>query len=168
MNETMQVILGGGSALAIVLYWAVCRRISLRYRKKAADLIEDYFARDDVSEESVSAISITYKSATFWAFLPLISLFSPLILLMALVTGKGTGEKPGEEHAAILDAIMKMYISRNPLTAMMCFYFIFIAGIPVMVVALMLERMKTIPNPLRIYGLAAARIAAKHHFAHNH
>ena len=168
MNETMQIFLGGASAFLVVLYWTACRRISLRYRTRAADLIEKYFARDDVSDESVSAIHITYRSAQYWKFLPIMALFSPLVLIIALITGRGPGERQSEEHAAILDAIMRMYISRNPLTSMLCSYFVFVVTAPILVIALMLERIKSIPNPLRIYGLAAARFAAKHHLAHNH
>jgi hypothetical protein len=168
MNETLQVILGAGTAGLIVLYWIACRRVSLRYQIKAADLIETYFARDDVSEEAAAAIYITYRSARHWFFMPLLVLSMPLLVLISLMTGKGASERPQGEHGEILNTLVKMYVSRNPLTSMLCLYLVFIVATPVLIVCAILERMRAVPNPLNLYGLAAAKIAAKHHLAPGH
>lgn len=158
--------LAAAGAAAIVAYWIFCRRVSLRHREKAAALIEAYFADDSVPERDIESIYFTYRVAGHWVFLPLATLFAPLVMLVALVRGGAPMRRESERHSEIMDALVMMYMTRNPLTSLVCMQVIFVSLACLGIVGLLFDRIKAIPSPsMAISSMAstAAHTSLAHH-----
>jgi hypothetical protein len=151
MSQLLLPLLG---ASLIVAYWVVCRRRSLVYRERAAGLLVDYFGKHGISDAEKDAAERFYLNARFWLFMPVITILAfPVIL--ANVLAKNPITAVNKERMAITDAVMKMYLTRNPLTGTVCLMAFFVTALMAQFVGILINRVRAIPNPAAIYMTTA-------------
>ncbi|WP_338568793.1 hypothetical protein V6L78_19905 [Pseudomonas canadensis] len=147
MSQLLLPLLG---ASIIVAYWVVCRRRSLVYRERAADLLVDYFGKHGITDAEKDSAERFYLNARFWLFLPVMTVLAfPVILVSVLA--KHPAAVVSKERMAITDATMKMYLTRNPLTGTVCLLVFSVTALLAMFVGLLINRVRFIPSPAAIY-----------------
>ena len=159
MTDPISIALAAATAAGVVVYWAFCRRVSLRHREKAAELLGTYFQDESVSKSDKDSIYFTYRWASNWTFLPVVAVGGVLVMPFMLLSGKAISRKQSESHTEIMDSIMKMYITRNPITAVVCFQAIFIQLALFGIIGLLFDRLKAIPTPSMIVSSMATKAA---------
>lgn len=138
-----------GAAL-IVAYWVVCRRRSLVYRERAAGLLVEHFGKSGVAETEKDALEWFYLSARWWLFMPIMTILAFPVILRSVLSKKQTAQMT-KERMAITDAVMKMYLTRNPLTGTACLMVFFVVALTAQLIGLLANRVRTVPNPAAIY-----------------
>ena len=147
MSQLLLPLLG---ATLIVAYWVVCRRRSLAYRERAAGLLVEYFGKHSNSDAEKDAVERFYLNARFWLFMPIMTVLAfPVILVSVLA--KNPTPTISKERMAITDAIMKMYLTRNPLTGTVCLMAFFVTALMAQFIGLLINRVRVVPNPAAIY-----------------
>lgn len=147
MSQLLLPLLG---ASLIVAYWVVCRRRSLVYRERAADLLVEYFERHDTNEAAKNGAERFYMNARHWLFMPVITVLAfPVILFSVLA--KNPSVSISKERMAITDATMKMYLTRNPLTGTICLMAFFATALIAQFIGLLINRVRAVPSPAAIY-----------------
>lgn len=144
-----------GAAL-IVAYWVVCRRRSLVYRERAAGLLVEHFSKHGVDETEKDALEWFYLGARWWLFMPIMTILAFPVILRSVLAKKQTPQM-SKERIAITDAVMKMYLTRNPLTATACLMVFFVVALLAQFIGLLVNRVRTVPNPAAIY-MATAKV----------
>ncbi|WP_417786728.1 hypothetical protein [Stutzerimonas xanthomarina] len=160
--------LAGAAAALMVGYWIFCRRVSLRHRQKAAVLLDSYFQDDNVSETDKSSVYFTYRWASHWHFLPLMTLGGLIVLPIMVLSGSDFGRKQSEKHREIMDSVMMMYVTRNPLTSVVCLQAMFLVMAIFGIVGLLSDRLKAIPSPSQMVSSMASKAAHSHLTHHAH
>jgi hypothetical protein len=151
MSHLLLPLLGAG---LIVAYWVVCRRRSLVYRERAAGLLVEYFGKHGVSEAEKDGAERFYMNARYWLFMPIITVLAfPIIL--GSVLAKNPTPSISKERMAITDAAMKMYLTRNPLTGTICLLGFFVTALLAQFIGLLVNRVRTVPNPITIYMITS-------------
>ena len=166
----IHILLGLTGSLLVVAYWAYCRRAALVHQERLASLIADYFEQDDVSDPDKDAAYWTYKMARTWLFVPVMTVISPIAILVGIVAG-GIESKMEQIHADtrrndIMDAALKMYMTRNPLTAAL-----FMTATAVIIgifipVGILFNRLKSFPSATAVYSAianSASHQPSRHH-----
>lgn len=147
MSQLLLPLLG---ATLIVAYWVVCRRRSLVYREQAADLLVEYFGKHGITESEKNGAERFYMNARYWLFMPIITVLAfPVIL--ASVLAKNPTPSISKERMAITNAVMKMYLTRNPLTGTICLMVFFATALIAQFIGLLINRVRAVPNPAAIY-----------------
>lgn len=147
MSQLLLPLLG---AALIVSYWVVCRRRSLVYRERAADLLAEYFKKHGTAEIEKNGAERFYLNARFWLFLPVITVLAfPMILISVL--SKNPAVSISKERMAVTDAVMKMYLTRNPLTGTICLMAFFATALIAQLIGLLINRVRAVPSPAAIY-----------------
>ncbi|MNJ38696.1 hypothetical protein D3C77_335480 [compost metagenome] len=147
MSQLLLPLLG---ATLIVAYWVVCRRRSLVYRERAADLLVEYFEKPGTTEVEKNGAERFYLNARFWLFMPVITVLAfPMIL--ASVLAKNPAISISKERMAVTDAVMKMYLTRHPLTGTICLMAFFATALIAQFIGLLINRVRTVPSPAAIY-----------------
>lgn len=147
MSQLLLPLLG---AALIVAYWVVCRRRSLVYRERAADLLVEYFEDPGTTEVEKNGAERFYLNARLWLFMPVITVLAfPMIL--ASVLAKNPAISISKERMAVTDAAMKMYLTRNPLTGTVCLMVFFATALIAQFVGLLINRVRAVPSPAAIY-----------------
>lgn len=162
MNDLLIPLL---SAAAIVGYWVVCRRRSLSYRQKAADLLVEYFGKHNVSDEDKDAAERFYKIARFWFFMPLMTILAFPVLLVRVLAKKPEPQAT-KERVAITEMAMKMYLVRNPITGAVCLAAFFFSGVLALFVGLLINRVRSMPTPVSFYASTARAFPLWRHHVH--
>ncbi|WP_325436022.1 hypothetical protein [Pseudomonas nitroreducens] len=162
MSDVMIPLL---SALAIVGYWVVCRRRSLVYRERAAELLVAYFEKKGVSEEDKNSAERFYMGARHWSFLPVATALAFPVILW-LVLSKKVSTARDRDRMEITDSVMKMYLSRNPLTGSLSLVAFFTIALVAQFIGLMINRVRAIPSPAYVYMETADML--HHHRRHAH
>jgi hypothetical protein len=147
MSQLLLPLLG---ATLIVAYWVVCRRRSLVYRDRAADLLVEYFGKHGVTDAEKDAAEKFYMNARFWLFLPIMTVLAFPVILVSILA-KNPNSTMSKERMAITDSVMKMYLTRNPLTGTICLMVFFVTALLAMFIGLLINRVRVIPNPAAIY-----------------
>ncbi|MFP3862818.1 hypothetical protein SHV42_07660 [Pseudomonas capeferrum] len=146
-----QMLLPFAGAAAVVAYWILCRRRSITYRERAATLLADFFQKPGVSEAEKDAVERFYLNARYWLFMPIATVLAfPVIL--ASVLSKRPDPQFSKERMAITDAVMKMYLSRNPLTGTTCLMAFFAMAVLAQLVGILINRVRAVPSPSAIYA----------------
>lgn len=149
------ILFAAGFAALMMVYWVFCRRVSLVHRANAARLLEEFFASEDEAESEKATIYWTYKWTRYWLFLPVMMLLAPLVLVVMVVSGDSPGTtRNSEKYNEIMESLMKMYMTRNPLTSMICAIPVVISFAIAVTIGLLLNRLKTIPSIVGVYSLA--------------
>lgn len=151
MSQMLIPLLG---AAAIIAYWVLCRRRSLVYRERAAELLVAYFGKHGTTEEEAISAERFYMNGRHWFFLPLMTILAFPVILMG-VLAKNPMPQPSKERMAITDAVMKMYLSRNPLIGTVCIAAFLVAALTAFFIGLMLNRVRAIPTPSSVYMVAS-------------
>ncbi|PAA31742.1 hypothetical protein CJU73_01535 [Pseudomonas fragi] len=138
-----------GAAL-IVAYWVVCRRRSLVYRERAAELLVDYFGKHGVTDSEKDGAEWFYLSGRRWLFMPLMTILAFPVILRS-VLAKRQAPQMSKDRMNITDAVMKMYLTRNPLTGTICLMVFFVTALLAQFIGLLVNRVRTVPNPSAIY-----------------
>lgn len=162
----MSMIIGVFGALFVVLFWAICRRISLRHRETLAAKLEQVFANEEIPEVEQTSLYWNYKMARHWFFLPAMAIVMPFFMLFAMAARgeKELSRKHSEQHDQAMNLVMKMYITRNPITSMFSLYCIFMSFALIAPIGLMLNRLKSIPSATAVMAMISER--ATHERAH--
>ncbi len=151
------IILALISAFAVILYWVSCRKAALKHQEKVAELLEKYFEDHKVSEEDRDSAYWTYRFARFWAFVPVMTIVTPIWLALSIVL-RGAGhvaKKPNAQHSEIIDSIVKMYVAKNPLTSMICMPVLLFSVAVLSIIGMVTNRMKAIPTLASLYTSVA-------------
>ncbi|WP_460067540.1 hypothetical protein [Pseudomonas sp. H1_G08] len=151
------IILALICAFAVILYWVSCRNASLKHQEKVAELLEKYFEDHKVSEDDRDSAYWTYRFARLWIFMPAMTLVAPVWLALSiLIRGAGhVPRKPSAQHSEIIDSIVKMYVTKNPLTSLVCMP-VFLFSVAVLsIIGLVTNRMKAIPTLASLYSSVA-------------
>jgi len=145
------------SAAAVILYWVSCRRAALKHQEKVADLLDSYFEDHKVSDDDRDSAYWTYRFARSWFFMPAMTIVAPIWLAASiLIRGPGYApRKPTALHSEIVDTIVKMYVAKNPLTAMVCLPVLLVAVAVLSIIGLVSNRLKSIPTPASLYSAVA-------------
>lgn len=151
MSEMLVPLLG---AAAIIAYWVLCRRRSLVYRERAAELLVAYFAKHSTTDAEVARAEHFYMHGRHWFFLPIMTILAFPAILMS-VLAKNPEPPASKERMAITDAVMKMYLSRNPLIGTLCMAAFLVAALTAFFIGLMLNRVRAIPAPSAIFLTAS-------------
>lgn len=147
------IMIGTLCALAVVLYWAICRKASLKHRERSADLVAKYLESEERSEHEKEAVVLLYKGMTTWVFMPMMALLTPFAMIVMIVRSRDEDWKPkATEQNDILDALMKTYITRNPITSVICLAVIGVSMALLLVVGIAFNRIKQTPTLGGIYG----------------
>jgi len=163
MSDFMMPIAG---AAVIAAYWYVCRVRSLDYREKAAELLTAYFDKNSVSEEDKDDAERFYMMARSWFFLPLLTVFVFPVLLFRTLS-KRPDNKPSKDRTAITDAVMKMYLTRHPITGTICLTGFCIGWLLAFFVGLLINHVRALPNPSATY-MSVIRVAMPGSWRHHH
>ncbi|HDX5736679.1 TPA: hypothetical protein SJ157_000278 [Yersinia enterocolitica] len=156
----MNVFLAAALALALVAYWYLCRNRALKLQKKAADLMEKYFKSADVLEKEKESIYLSYRLTRHWWFLPFAAFMTPIIMFYAIITQRNVLDvttskekvRKQREHDEIFDLLMRMYISKNPLTSFICITYIGISFAVALPIGFMLNRLTSLPEISSIFN----------------
>lgn len=150
MSQLLLPLLG---AISIVAYWVVCRRRSLVYRERAADLLVEYFEKHATNEAAKNGAERFYMNARHWLFMPVITVLAfPVILVSVLAKNPAVSiGSISKERMAITDAAMKMYLTRNPLTGTICLMAFFATALIAQFIGLLINRVRAVPSPAAIY-----------------
>jgi hypothetical protein len=153
----MSLILAFLAAGAVLFYWRACRAGALKHQLKVAAQLESYFNDHKVSEEDKDGAYWTYRFGRMWAFMPMMALIAPIWLgFSMLVRGPGyTPKKASAQHTEIIDSIVKMYVAKNPLTAIVCMPVCLLLIGALSTIGLVFNRLKSIPSPGSIYSAVA-------------
>lgn len=155
----MTFALSAIAAYLILAYWTYCRKASLAYQTKAVDLMEEYFAREDVSEKEVNTLYWAYKFSRYWVFLPLMVVITPVVLLVLIGRNGGVmnvGEPRSSEHDEIMENIMFMYAAKHPIVSFLCFTAIHISLFIMVPFGLIFRRLTRMPKFFSIMEIVAA------------
>ncbi|WP_421547390.1 hypothetical protein [Pseudomonas sp. QD4] len=154
MKDFLIPLIGSG---IVVAYWYICRIRSLAHREKAAGLLTDYFNRHSVSEKDKDDAERFYMMARSWAFMPAMTLVVfPVLLVRALI--RRPDRVSSKERLEITDAVMKMYLSRNPITGTICLALFSLAAVMAVFIGLLINRVRAVPSAPSAY-MAATRFA---------
>lgn len=160
-------ILAFALAFGVVAYWAFCRHVAIKHQAKAAELVEAYLSTEGANEVEKDTAYVMYRMARMWLFMPIMAVlcipFLPFMLLAS--PAKAKSPEVGERQAMI-DAIMQMYVARNPITSVVCIVPILLVIAVVAPVGLLLDRIKSIPSVTDVFGGVADSTAAysvRHH-----
>ncbi|AZL74550.1 hypothetical protein [Pseudomonas oryziphila] len=148
MSQSLLPFLG---AAGIVAYWVLCRRRSITYRERAANLLTDFFQKGSVSETEKDAAERFYLNARYWLFMPLATILAFPVILMSILSKKPEPQF-SKERMAIVDACMKMYLSRNPLTGALCLMAFFAMAVLAQLAGILINRVRAVPSPSMIYA----------------
>jgi len=171
MTEPMvSVALAGAAAALMVGYWVFCRRVSLRHRVRAAELLDSYFRDETISESDKDAAHFTYRWARHWHFLPLMTVAGLVLLPLMVLSGRDAARKQTDGRKEIMDSVMMMYVTRNPLTSFVCMQVMFVTLAFTGIIALLSDRLKAIPNPSPslVLGSMVEKAAGSHLLHHAH
>lgn len=160
--------LAGAAAALMVGYWIFCRKVSLRHRQKAAALLDSYFQDENVQESDKDSVYFIYRWARHWHFLPLMTITGLVMLPALMLSGKDFARKQSEKHKEIMDSVMMMYITRNPLSAFACLQLMFLVLAVFGIVGLLSDRLKAIPSPSLMVSSMASKAAHSHLTHHAH
>ncbi|CAN7660201.1 hypothetical protein LJR232_005009 [Aquipseudomonas alcaligenes] len=167
----MSIVLAFVAAIAVAGYWTLCRRVSLKHRNAVADLLEPYMSNEGAKWADREAIYATYRMARHWFFLPVMVLGVPIFLLAIILANKEEDLSPKRrlgEHSLIMDSIMKMYVTRHPITSTVCLSIIFLSISIFVPMGLLLNRIKSIPSLPMIFSAVAGKAPHPHRDAHAH
>lgn len=155
MNAAIAILL----AATLVLYWSYCRRVSLKHREKASDMIAAFINDDEISEKEKESIYWSYMASRHWLFMPAMAVVTPIVLACMLITRGPEAESIyySDQYNKIMDSLMKMYITRNPATGIICMIVTFSAIAISAAIGMLLNRMRSIPSIESVYGSVATR-----------
>lgn len=157
----MIIFLGALAAVIVVLYWAYCRRAALAHQEKLAELMLEYFERDDISEADKDSAYWSYRFARAWLFMPVMAVLSVAAIFVAVVLGRLDADlsnvKKNSARNDIMDAAMQMYMAKNPIT-----FIIFMAASLALIGIILpfgfiFHRLKAMPSPASLYSLIVAK-----------
>jgi len=147
------ILMGAVAAFAVVIYWALCRRASLKHRAKAADLVAAYVEDDSHTEHEKEVVVLLYKAMTRWIFMPVMAVLTPFAMVVMIIRSRDEDWKPKpKEHTDILDALMKTYFTRSPITSVVCLMAIGVTMALLVPIGIALNRIKQTPTLVGVYG----------------
>lgn len=141
----MELFLAVIFSAAIVFYWVCCRKAGLAKQVQAVEAFEAYCEDSDNPESSAETLYRTYRFARHWAFMPLLSLTMPFVLLWSLFT-KGSvlpdssARTMGSQFGKTFSLIMDMYVRRHPITSFFSILLILLNVSLVMTMSFMLKK----------------------------
>lgn len=155
MNIALALLIAGG----IASYWFFCRHASLKHREKAASLIDAFMNDESASSREKDNIYWSYMSARHWFFMPCMALLTPIAMIAMIATDSARAEsmKNSPQYDEIMDSIIKMYITRNPLIGAASLVATFISIAVAVPIGMVLNRIRTIPSVSTVYGSVAAK-----------
>lgn len=154
----IHTIMGFAAAAAVVAYWAYCRRAAVVHQQRLAELVGAYI-EGDASPDDKDCAYLLYRLARTWLYVPVMTLLVPVVLIFKLVGGKSTGEEwvNNDPREAIIDASLKMYMVKNPITAAVFFTATAVMIGLVMPLGIIFKRLKSIPSTMDLYGSIAQK-----------
>lgn len=157
----IETLLPGVCAAVVLAYWSLCRRSALRHQQKTVELIEAYLENVNVHDIDKESMYWTYRLARTWFFMPAMALLSPFIMLPMLNsdTASQAFDKKGNGFDEIMECMVKMYVTRNPLTAMLSLTVLFVTFAVILPIGLLLNRVKHIPSLPMVFGAAASKVS---------
>jgi len=165
----MSILIAFIIAAIVVVYWVQCRRAALKHQIRAVELIEEFINDESVSDQDADVAYGMYRMARSWLFMPAMSIMVPFAF--AISVWRGDLDKPGRSgrRQKIMDSIMQMYMTRNPLTSVVCMLWILLTFSFILPVGILLNRIRAIPSAASFYGVVANATAtasvahARHH-----
>lgn len=146
---TSSVLLGLLIAAAIVLYWMLCRKRSLAAQGRAVELLCELYADESISDSDKSTAHANYLLVQRWWYVPFLVVVMPFFLLFSLVFHRKGLPNPGagpSKHQAAMDSLVMIYLTRNPITATLSFTAIVLMAVPVILIAVLLNRLNSLPS----------------------
>lgn len=158
-------------ALVIVSYWILCRKRALKYQTKAAELIELYFEDRSVPEHDKKALYRDYMLSRKWYIMPICAVSTPFLLAYMLIAKGKLDSKPvmranKKLYDEAFDQFMKMTISKCPLISIASMAFIGVSFAIAIPIAVILNRLSSMPTPAGIanlFSVFSAKAAKKAH-----
>lgn len=150
------------ACVTVAGYWLFCRKNALKHQLKAADLIEQYFADETISDKEKIKMYTNYRIMRSWFALPGMMLVGPIFIVVALATGKFKAESFSTENSKefndVFDSLMKMYVARNPLTSAAVMSFLGLILTISMVIGVVLNKVIQFPS----FGAISSAMLAKY------
>lgn len=167
----LTIFLAISLASVIIAYWVLCRRNAFKYQTNAAKLIATYFKDDQVSEKDKDAIYSGYLLMRKCYSLPLAAVLTPVMLIWMLIkNGKldvsATPRTKQKLYNQIFDQLLKMAITKNPITAVLSIAFIgvsFALIVPLGIVFNRVNSMPTLEGMATLYSKVTSKVAKRAH-----
>lgn len=159
---TSSALLGLFIAAVIVFYWMLCRKRSLIVQARAVQLLSKLYADEKVSDTEKSAAHFNYLLAQRWWYVPLLIVVMPFFLMFSLIFSRNGLPKPAGDssaHRETMDCVVMIYFTRNPITAALSFTVIILMAVPVLLIGLLLNRLKSLPSITMLTAPVSALIA---------
>lgn len=152
------------SAALIYAYWIRCRRAALKHQTKAVRLIELFLEDDSVNEKDKDIAYGMYFMARRWIFMPIMAIAVPLVFVIGIIRGDMDSRMAGQDRRQqIMDSIMQMYMTKNPLTTIICMVMILSTLMVLVPVGIVLNRIRSMPSTAAFYGVIAHASATVSH-----
>lgn len=156
---------------AIVGYWILCRKKTLKYQTMAVEAMEAYFDDDEIPDADKEAMYQDYKMCRSWYFLPLLTLMTPFALAGSLL--KKQDVRPPHQPRMKQDlydnafsSMYKMMIIRSPLISITGLAFTGICFAFAIPIGIALNRMSVITEAadfMGFYGKISDYVKRKAH-----
>jgi hypothetical protein len=159
---TSSVLIGLFIAAATVLYWMLCRKRSLAVQTRAVDLLSELYADDSVTDKEKQTAHYNYLMTQRWWYLPFLVAVAPFVLAFTLIFNRKGLPKPSDDSPKmreVMDCLVMIYLTRNPITAAVCMTTITLMALPVILVGLLLNRIKSLPSLAMLAVVVSALVA---------
>lgn len=159
---TSSILVGLLIAAAVIPYWMLCRKRSLPIQARAVELLTDLYADESVSDKEKLTAHFNYLMVQRWYYLPFLVVVMPFFLIFSLIFSRKGLPAPADDstkHRDAMDSVVMIYLTRNPITAALSFTVIILMAMPVVLVALLLNRIKRLPSLTALTAAVSTLIA---------
>lgn len=161
---TAPILLALIGSVVMVFYWMLCRQRSLVVQSKAVEMLKDFYADETQNEKAKHIAHSNYKLAQRWWYFPILVVIVPVMVPVIMLFDRqgltpdgGNGQKVKE----IMDCLVMIYVTRNPITATLCMTSIIIATLPAILLGVLLNRLRTVPSFGYLTIVAMAKVLNK-------
>lgn len=160
----ISVLVGLLASVATVFYWMLCRKRSLAMQARAVEMLEAFYADDTQNDKAKQIAHANYRLAQRWWYFPMLVVIVP-VLVPAIMLFDRQGLAPdgsnGTKMKELMDCLVMIYVSRNPIIATLCMSSIIIATLPAILLGVLLNRVRTIPSFGYLTVVTMARVLSK-------
>lgn len=160
---TSSVLLGLLIAGITVIYWKLCRKRALAVQERAVDLLVDFYADETVADSEKASVHANYLLTQRWWYLPLLVVAVPITMLFSFIfdrPGLSKAVTLSEKHRKVMDCLVMIYFVRNPILASLCMSAIILMMIPVLLIGVLLNRIKSLPSFAMLATLGSIKFVA--------
>lgn len=156
---------------ALTWYWLLCRKNSLRHRQRVAELLEQAYQSEALSDKEADILHTMFRMARHWFFMPLFAVTTPAFLLIELITSKGSlsfAPRHSDQFQTVMDGVVAMAFSRNPCISAVSISTSLVFIMAFSVVGFMLQRISSLPSLAQLFELGAAFLVKTERRRHAH